>query len=135
MDLYLFKSILTSALLLVAILQALTMLQVQGRIHWIKASRQRLRLFHKGEGDLALALLLFTAYICVSRLSVYLQDPRVVSHALFGVIGATLILAKFALARLFRGYLKYVLPLSGALFLSILAIFLTSALWYFVALY
>jgi hypothetical protein len=42
-----------------------------------------------------------------------------------------MILLKFAMARFFRAYLRYARQIGAALFLSIVGIFLTSALWYF----
>lgn len=135
MDILMLKSILTTVILLMAILQGLSMLQIQGRIRLVGVSGQRLRLFHKVEGDAILLLLFLTAYLCVSRFSVNPQDPRVVLHALFGLSAVVTILLKFALARFFRSYLKYASYIGAVLFLSLLGIFLTSALWYFAALF
>lgn len=134
MDILMLKSILTTVILLMAILQGLSMLQIQGRIRLVEISGKRLRLFHKAEGDVTLLLIFLTAYLCVSLFSVDSQDPRVVLHALFGLSAMVTILLKFALARFFRSYLKYAPYISAVLFLSILGIFFTSALWYFIAL-
>jgi len=131
MDILMLKSILATVVLLMAILQGLSMLQVQGRIHLVEASGKSLRLFHKVEGDVALLLVFLTAYLCVSRFAVEPRDLRVILHALLGASGVVLILAKFALGRFMRRYLKYSFPLGTVLFLSILGIFLTSAPWYF----
>lgn len=125
------KSILTTLVLLMAISQALTMGQVKGRIRLVNLPSSQLRRFHKWEGDAALLFTLLTAAICISQFSVTPQDPRVVLHALFGLSGVVTILLKFAVARFFRPYPKYASYISATLLLSVLGIFLTSALWYF----
>jgi len=131
MDILMFKSILATLVLLMAILQALTMSQVKGRIRLVNLPSSQLRRFHKREGDAALLFMLVIAAICISQLSITPQAPRVVLHALFGVSGVVTILLKFAVARFFRPYLRYASYISTALFLSVSGIFLTSALWYF----
>jgi len=135
MDILMLKSILATLVLLMAILQAVTMTQVKGRIRLINLPSSQLRRFHKLEGDTALLLTLVTAAICVGRLSSAPQDSRVVLHALVGVAGVATILLKFAVARFFRPYLRYASYISTVLFFSILGIFVTSALWYFVTLW
>jgi len=131
MDILMFKSILTTLVLLMAVLQALTMSQVKGRMRLVNLRSSQLRRFHKREGDAALLFMLVTATICISQFSITPQDPRVVLHALFSVSGVVTILLKFAVAHFFRPYLRYASYISAVLFLSILGIFLTSALWYF----
>jgi len=128
------KSILTTLVLLMAILQALTMSQVKGRLRLVNLPSSQLRRFHKVEGDVALLFILVTAAICISQLSITHQDPRVILHALLGACGVVTILLKLAVARFFRPYLRYASYISAVLFLSVLGIFLTSALWYFIAL-
>lgn len=135
MDILMSKSILATLVLLMAILQALTMSQVKGRIRLVNLPSSQLRRFHKFEGDTALLLILVTAAICISQFSITPQDPRVVLHALFGVSGVVTILLKFAVARFFRPYLRYASYISAVLFLSILGIFLSSAVWYFIVLW
>lgn len=131
MKILMLKSILTTLVLLMAILQVLTMSQVKGRIRLVNLPSSQLRRFHKREGDVVLLLILATAVICISQFNITPQDPRVVLHALFGVSGVVTILLKFAVARFFRPYLRYALYISAVLFLAMMGIFLTSALWYF----
>lgn len=134
MDILMVKSVLTTFVLLMAILQALIMSQVKGRIRLVNLPSSQLRRFHKLEGDTALLFMLVTATICISQFSLTPQDPRVVLHALFGVSGVATILLKFAIAHFLRPYLRYASYISAVLFLSILGIFLTSALWYLIVL-
>ena len=133
MDILMLKSILTTLVLLMAILQALTMSQVKGRLRLVNLPSSQLRRFHKVEGDVALLFILVTAAICISQLSVTPREPRAVLHALFGVSGVVTIVLKFAVARFFRPHLGYASYISAVLFLSVLGIFVTSALWYFIA--
>lgn len=135
MDILMLKSVLTTLVLLMAVLQVLTMTQVKGRIRLVNLPSSQLRRFHKWEGDVALLFVLATAVICISQFSVTPQDPRVLLHALFGFSSVVTILLKFAVARFFRPYLRYASYISAVLFLSILGVFLTSALWYFTALW
>lgn len=135
MDILMLKSILTTLVLLMAIVQALTMGQAKGRIRLVNLPPSQLRRFHKRQGDAALLFILVIAAICISQFDITPQDPRVVLHALFGVSGVVTILLKFAVARFFRPYLRHASYISTVLFLSTLGIFLSSALWYFVALW
>ncbi|MFQ5904252.1 MAG: DUF6529 family protein [Candidatus Binatia bacterium] len=130
MDILMFKSILTILVLFIAILQALSMLQVMGRIRLVNVSSPGLRLFHKGGGDVTLLLMLATAFLCLTRLTATFQGPRVFLHALFALCGLATILLKFAIARFFRAYLRYSQQIGATLFLFIAGIFLTSALWH-----
>jgi hypothetical protein len=131
MDILMLKSILTTLVLFIAILQALSMLQVMGRIRLVNVSSPQLRLFHKGGGDVTLFLMLATAFLCLTQLTATFQEPRILLHTLFALCGLAMILLKFAMARFFRAYLHYARQIGAPLFLSIVGIFLTSALWYF----
>lgn len=113
MDILMFKSILATLVVLMAILQALTMSQVKERLRLVNLPSSQLRRFHQWEGDVALLFILVTATICISQFSITRQDPRVVSYALFGVSGVVTILLKSAVARFFGSYLRNGVVLIG----------------------
>lgn len=125
------KSILTTVVLLMAIAQAATMLQVAGSLKLLPFPRQRLRAWHRRGGDATLILTIAIAVICVIHAPFRVYPLRVPLHAALGTLAAVAMLLKAIIARRFPGYLRYARILGAIAGFSILGCFVASALWYF----
>jgi putative Mn2+ efflux pump MntP len=128
-----FKSVLATVLLALALLQALGMMQVRGHVRLLPVEGRKLRQYHRWGGIAALALALTLAAIGVFGFGVDLVSSfRVKLHVALGVLAIAVLLLKVAISRRFRHYLRFSTYLGVAATLLILGTFVASALWYFV---
>ena len=134
MSLEMFKSVVTTIVLALALGQALGMGQVRGYVRLVPLEKKRLRLLHRWGGIAVLVLTLTVAVICVfaigGRYASY--SPRVLAHLHIGALAILVLLLKVAITNRFRRYLRYNTALGIAAGLLILGTFVASALWYFV---
>jgi len=134
MSLEMLKSVVTSVVLALALVQALWMAQVRGYVRLLPFAKRRLRQWHRWGGIAVLVLTLTVAVVCVFGIGgryVY-YSPRALAHAVMGALAILVLLLKVAIANRFRRYVRFTLALGAAAGLLILGIFVTSALWYFV---
>jgi hypothetical protein len=132
MSLEMLKSMVTTMILALALMQALGMAQVRGYMRLLPVEKGRLRLWHRWGGIIALALTLAVAVTCVFGFGYELYSFRVQAHAVMGSLAALVLLLKVAITNQFRRYLRFALALGTAAGLLILGTFVASALWYFV---
>lgn len=141
MSLQMLKSVVTTVVLALSMVQALWMAQVRGYVRLLpfeKAAllrhRKRLRRWHRWGGIAVLVLTLAVAVMCVfaigGRYASY--SPRVLAHLHMGALAIVVLLLKVAITNRFRRYLRFTLALGAAAGLLILGTFVASALWYFV---
>jgi hypothetical protein len=134
MSLGMFKSIVTTVVLALALGQALGMGQVRGYVRLLPLEKKRLRQWHRWGGVAVLVLTCAVAVICVFGIGgryVY-YSPRVLAHLHMGTLAIVVLLLKVVIAHRFRRYLRFTLALGAAAGLLILGTFVASALWYFV---
>ncbi|MFA6001919.1 MAG: DUF6529 family protein [Thermoleophilia bacterium] len=128
------KSILATILLALAVLQTLAIGVARGWIGDFSPNvRTQATKLHHFQGYTALIIILFVAYNCVFVLGIpKVGSPiRVIYHALIGVTVLLLIMAKIMIVRVFTRYYAR-LPLLGLLLLAaVMALWITSAGWYF----
>ena len=127
-----FKAIMTTVILVLALMQALWMAQVRGYVRLLPIEKGRLRNWHRWGGITTLVLTLAVAAICVICEGFRLYSFRVQAHAVMGGLAALVLLLKVAITNRFRRYLRFTLALGTAAGLLILGTFVASALWYFV---
>ena len=134
MSLGMFKSIVTTVVLALALVQALGMAQVRGYVRLVPVEKKRLRQWHRWCGIATLVLTCAVAVICVfgigGRYASY--SPRVLVHLHMGALAIVVLFLKVVIAHYFRRYLRFTLALGAAAGLLILGTFVASALWYFV---
>ena len=131
MSLEMLKSIVTTVILALALMQALGMAQVRGYVRLLPVEKKQLRRFHRWGGIAVLVLTLAVAVICLSGLSYELYSLRVPLHAVMGALAILVLLLKVAITNRFRRYVRFTLALGVAAGLLILGTFVASALWYF----
>lgn len=135
MSLELVKSMLTTLVAVLALVQVLGMAQVRGYVHLVPTETRQLVLLHRWGGITALALILLVAGLClfsVFGLGYALSSPRLQLHAAMGALAALLLFLKVLITNRFRRYLRFNPALGALAGLLIMGIFLSSALWYFV---
>jgi hypothetical protein len=132
MSLEMLKSVVTTVVLALALVQALWMAQVRGYVRLLPVEKGRLRQWHRWGGVITLVLTLAVAAICVSREGYELYSLRLQAHAAMGTLAVLILLLKVAVTNRFRRYLRFNLALGTAAGLLILGTFVASALWYFV---
>ena len=132
MSLEMLKSVVTSVVLALALVQALWMAQVRGYVRLLPFAKRRLRQWHRWGGIAVLVGALAVAVACVCGLGYRLYSIRAQAHAAMGALAILVLLLKVAIANRFRRYVRFTLALGAAAGLLILGIFVTSALWYFV---
>jgi hypothetical protein len=128
------KSVMTTVILALALVQALWMAQVRGYVRLLPFAKKRLRRWHRWGGIAVLVLTLTVAVMCVfaigGRYASY--SPRVLAHLHMGTLAIMVLLLKVVITNRFRRYLRFTLALGAAAGLLILGTFVASALWYFV---
>ena len=133
MSLVMLKSVVTTIVLALALVQALGMGQVRGYVRLVPLERKRLRQWHRWGGIAVLVLTCAVAVMCVfgigGRYASY--SPRVLAHLHMGALAIVVLLVKVAITNRFRRYLRYNTALGIAAGLLILGTFVASALWYF----
>jgi hypothetical protein len=131
MSVFMFKSILTTLVLLVAIVQTITGLRTRGYLRRIPLPARTLRLWHRVGGDFTLALTTLVGIICVASFNVALHPERIPAHAWLGVLSGLSMIAKVVMARRYRRYLRQALRIGALAGFSVLGTFGLSALSYF----
>ncbi len=131
MSLQMLKSVATTIVLVLSLVQALGMAQVRGYVRLLPFEKKRLRQLHRQGGIAALVLTLAVAVTCVVGFGYELYAPRVKAHVVMGALAILVLLLKVAITHRFRRYLRYNTALGAATGLLILGTFVTSALWYF----
>jgi hypothetical protein len=131
MSLVIAKSILTTVILGLAIVQSVIGLRLRGYLKFFPLPIRCLRSWHRWEGHAALILTILVALICVATFGFDLHSPRVTAHAVLGTSAASIMLLKEAIAWRFRSYLGHTLILGAIIGLCVLGTFVASALWYF----
>lgn len=129
----LLKSVLTTLVLLLAVFQVLTQLQLRGKMPAILPfSKRMLRTLHQWGGDLILLLVVGIALICIHTQGWQTYDVRGAAHIAVGMLAGLVLLVKVLIARLRRRWIgKLGLGLGAVAGLSIAAVWSLSALWYF----
>lgn len=127
------KSITASVLLGLAVMQLVVISMARG---WIGGSRpparRRMARWHRLEGYIGIAMILVVAFFCLRLAPESDKTPRVYIHALLGVTVISLVLFKVAIMRFFPRHYSRMPLLGAALFAAIIAIWISSAGWYFV---
>lgn len=131
MSLEMSKSLVTSVILILAVMQALGMAQVRGYVRLLPFEKRRLRRLHRWGGRAALILALTVAVICICGEGYVLYSLRVWAHVVMGVLAILVMILKVATVHRFRRYVRHNNALGGVVGLLILGTFVTSALWYF----
>lgn len=131
MNLEMIKSIATTVVLLLAILQALGMAQVQGYVRLLPIEKQKLRRLHRGGGIAALLLMLLIAAICVSEYGVRFHPLRVGVHATAGSLAIAILVAKVAITRRARHLLRFNKALGAVAGTLIMVAFIASVVLYY----
>lgn len=132
MSMEMVKSVVTSIILALALVQALGMAQVRGYVRLLPVEKKRLVQWHRLGGAATLLLALAVAAMCVFGERYAYYSPRVQAHAVMGVVAILVLLLKVAITHRFRRYLRFTLALGAAAGLLILGTFMASALWYLV---
>lgn len=124
------KAWLATAVVLLACLQVFTALWMYGRLPF-NSSPSRLVAAHRISGTLAFGLSLPVVYHCLWALGFQDVDTRVLAHSLAGCFFYGAFTAKMLWLKV-AGLPGLVLPLvGGAVFTSLVAIWLTSSFWFF----
>ncbi len=131
MSLGMLKSLVTTVILALVVMQALGMAQVRGYVHLLPLERKQLRRLHRWGGMAALVLTLAVAVACMLGRGYELYSLRLRLHAVMGVLAILVMSLKVAITRRFLRYLRYNTALGAAAGLLILGTFIASALWYF----
>lgn len=132
MSLEMIKSVVTSLVLALALVQALGMAQVRGYVRLLPVGKRQLVQLHRLGGAATLLLALAVAAMCVFGERYAYYSPRVQAHAAMGVLAILVLATKAVISNRFRDYLRHALALGAAAGLLILGTFVASALWYFV---
>lgn len=131
MSLDMLKSLVTTVILALAVMQALGMAQVRGYVRLLPVEKRQLRRFHRWGGIAALVLTLAVAVACMLGRGYELYSLRVQAHVVMGVLAMVVMSLKVAITHRFRRYLRFNSALGAATGLLILGTFVASALWYF----
>jgi hypothetical protein len=120
----------TAALLLAAV-QLLTALRLYGKLTVPNELPTWFGDLHRLSGTLAFAVSLPVAYHCLWSLGFQTDDTRSLLHSLFGCLFYGAFATKVLVVRA-TGLPGWALPLAGGVVLtSLVAVWLTSALWFF----
>lgn len=137
MGLTYFKALLTTAALLLALVQTVTMLQVRGTIKLARLPVRTLVRIHRWVGIALTILVLLVALLClyaVFGLGYHLEFSRVQAHVPLGAAAAIVLAAKVLVSNRYRRYLRHSMAL-GLWALGLLAgTFVFSALWLYLGL-
>ncbi|GEM_PF-1363857 len=132
MSLEMFKSVMTTIVLALALAQALGMAQVRGYVRLLPVEKKQLVQMHRLGGAATLLLALAVAAMCVLGERYAYYTPRVQAHAVMAALAILILVLKAAITNRFRRYLRFALPLGATAGLLVLGTFIASALWYFV---
>jgi hypothetical protein len=132
MSLEMFKAIVTTVVLALALVQALGMAQVRGYVRLLPVGKKQLVQWHRLGGAATLLLALAVAAMCVLGERYAYYSPRVQAHAVMGVLAILVLAVKAVITNRFRRYLRHALVLGTVAGLLVLGTFIASTLWYFV---
>jgi hypothetical protein len=127
------KAWLATVAAVLGIVQVLTALRLYGRVRWPASPPAWLGDAHRLSGTLAFTVSLPVAYHCLWALGfkAHPSQPRVFAHSLLGCAFYGAFAAKVIIVRS-KGLPNWALPVAGALLFSVLvAVWATSALWFF----
>jgi hypothetical protein len=125
------KTWLTTAALLLVLVQLLTALWMWGRLPGAGPSPGWVPSVHRWSGAVAFVITVPVALHCVWALGLLTASPRVLAHGVFGCAFYGAYVAKMLGLRL-RGLPGWALPvLGGAVFGLFVLLWATSALWFF----
>lgn len=124
------KSVTTTVVLALAVLQALEMAQVQGKVRWLPIDSRRLRRAHRLGGVAVLGLAVLVALVCIVTEG-HPAPGRVLAHAVMGGLAVAVLLTKVVITRRFRRLLRYNGLLGATAGLLLAGTFFFSAFWYF----
>jgi hypothetical protein len=120
---------LTSVALLLALFQLFSALWMYGKLPW--PAPNWIGAVHRGTGSLAFVVTLPVAFHCLWSLGFQDYSVRVLAHSLLGCLFYGAFVAKI-LTLTSRRVPGWALPwVAGALFTALVAVGLTSAVWYF----
>jgi hypothetical protein len=123
------KSWFATAALALGVLQLLTAAWIYRKLPWRKPAW--VNPVHRWSGRFAFLAILPVAYHCIFKLGFQSGDDRVLWHSLVGCFVFGAFAAKVTIVRL-RGFPRFVLPLAGGiLFTTLVAVWWTSARWFF----
>jgi hypothetical protein len=119
---------LTAVALVLAVVQLISALWMYGRLPW--PAPDWIGALHRGTGSLAFVVTLPVAFHCLWSLGFQDYDARVLAHSLLGCLFYGAFVAKI-LTLTNRRVPGWALPwVAGALFTALVAVGLTSAVWY-----
>jgi hypothetical protein len=122
---------LATAALLLGLSQLLTASRIYGLLHFPPPGRFY-NIVHRWSGRTAIVLTLPVAYHCIFLLGFGTNNTRVYIHSLLGSSIYGVFLAKVFIVRA-NGFPGWALPIAGGvMFLNLLGVWLTSALWFFI---
>jgi Family of unknown function (DUF6529) len=125
------KTWLTTAALLLVLVQLLSALWMWGRLPGAGPSPAWVPTVHRWSGALAFLVTVPVALHCLWALGLLTTSPRVLAHGVLGCLFYGAYAAKMLGLRL-RGLPAWVLPvLGGAVFALFVLLWATSALWFF----
>jgi hypothetical protein len=120
-----------TAAVVLAVVQILLALRIYGKIHVPRDAPAWLGDAHRLVGTIAFALTLPVAYQCLWALGFQSTDTRVLVHSLLGCVFYGAFTIKVLGVRV-HGLPGWTLPVVGGLVFAVLvAIWLTSSVWYF----
>lgn len=120
-----------TAAFVLACVQILLAMRLYGKLRWPATAPAWLGDAHRLTGTVAFVLTLPVAYHCLWSLGYQSTTTRVVVHSIVGCIFYGAFVAKVLSVRM-EGIPGWTLPLAGGLvFASLVAIFLTSSVWFF----
>jgi hypothetical protein len=121
---------LSTAALLLVLSQPVTASRIYGLLHFPPRG-VFYNVVHRWTGRTAIVLTLPVAYHCIFMLGFGTENTRVYIHSLLGSSVYGIFLAKVFIVRA-KGFPGWALPIAGGvLFLTLLGLWLTSALWFF----
>jgi len=133
MALELWKSVVTTAILFLALIQTGLMLQVYGKLRLFPRSNKRPRLAHRLLGDLLILLALMAAALCLKFEPLGFYSARVALHIIFAALLLVGLGAKLFIVRYRRPLLRRAIGIGLLLLFLAIGTFATSALWYLVS--
>jgi Family of unknown function (DUF6529) len=124
------KAWLATGALALAVIQVLTALRIYGRIR-VGPTVRAVTATHRASGVVVVLLTLPVAFHCLWSLGFASYSPRVLVHSLMGCAFYGVFLTKMLAVRS-RRLPSWALPLlGGVLFTVLVAIWMTSSLWFF----
>jgi hypothetical protein len=120
-----------TAAVTLAVVQVLLAMRIYGKLHWPAKAPTWLGDAHRLTGTLAFLISLPVAYTCLWSLGFQSGTTRVLVHSLLGCLFYGAFVAKVLSVRA-TGLPDWVLPIiGGVVFTVLVAIFVTSAGWFF----